>query len=77
MKTEYKGYTIEPTEHLYKNVFMFYPTAQGIDCEFDGERWRSNVQHANTLQEAKDEIDEIMLMAEIDHELYLQERKAY
>lgn len=76
-KIEYRGYTIELTEHLYKTMFMFYPTAAGIDCDFDGERWTSNVSHALTIEDAKEEIDEIMLLAEIDAELYARERKSY
>lgn len=56
----YRGYTIEESEHLYKPCFDFYPTAEGIDCDFDGERYRSNVKSADTLEEAKSEIDEIL-----------------
>ena len=57
---EYRGYTISTTEHLYKAVYMFYPIEEGIDCEYKGDTWRSNVGYANSIKEAKSEIDDII-----------------
>jgi hypothetical protein len=53
MKIQYKGYTIEqetePWAVKYNRNFKFYPTDEGVD---------GNFQHAETLEEAKDEISE-------------------
>jgi hypothetical protein len=56
----YRGYTIEPSVSGYWGGFDFYPTAEGRDEDYDwdGDSWRNcgNVQHAATLDEAKDAI---------------------
>lgn len=56
---EYRGYTIEASEHLYKPCFDYYPTEEGRDCDYNGEKWRSNVKSADTIEEVKFEIDEL------------------
>jgi hypothetical protein len=72
---QYRGYTIIETERLWKTSFMYYKTEQGIDCEFDGERTRSNISFADTLEDAKDEIMEKIAMSMPDHEVQVQSGK--
>lgn len=59
MKIQYKGYTIEqetePWAVKYNRNFKFYPTDEGVD---------GNFQHAETLDEAKDEISERVFLSE-------------
>lgn len=57
---EYRGYTIEPDFVGYK----FWKTSQGIDCEWTGDSWKSNVHHASSIESAKDEIDDIIYETE-------------
>lgn len=50
---EYRGYTIEPD-------YVGYCFWTGdVDCEYDGERWKSNVRGAGSIREAKQLIDDI------------------
>lgn len=62
----YRGYTIEPS-HSPFGGFDFFPTEQGRDddYDYDGERYRycGNVKHASTIEEAKDSIDEEIMMS--------------
>lgn len=65
MKTEYKNYTIEESKCSYTGTpeFMFYKTSQGVDHDYDldGEDYTycGNCKWASTLEDAKDEIDEL------------------
>lgn len=68
MKQEYRGYTIKPDfRNPYSNDpdFMFYKTDEGIqhDADLDGEDYRycGNCKWSPTLEDAKDEIDELIL----------------
>ncbi len=63
---EYKGYTIqEDYRNPYSNKpeFMFYLTEQGVqhDADYDGEQYKycGNCKWADSIEEAKEEIDEI------------------
>lgn len=59
MTTYYKGYTIiedrEPWAVKYDQTFKYFPTESGID--------NGNVKYASTLEEAKDEISEMVFLA--------------
>lgn len=64
---EYRGYTIQmdSTNNPYgKPQFMYYPTDEGIshDADCDGEDFRycGNCRWADTLEDAIDEIYEIV-----------------
>lgn len=70
----YRGYTIEPCEHLYKPAFMYYPTEQGIDAEYD-DGWKSNVRIAGTLEEAKDAIHEKVMTSLPNHKVIVNGRE--
>jgi hypothetical protein len=52
----YKGYTIEKQDYGYG----FYLTESGVDCYYDGDGWRSNVQYASSIDDAKEQIDDII-----------------
>lgn len=78
----YKTYTIEPD---YSRIpynkdpqYMFYPTEQGIDhdADYDGESYRycGNCKWADSIDEAKDSIDEIIMMAQPKHEVRMNDR---
>lgn len=66
-KIFYKGFTIEDDIDHDVNVqrFMFYPTKQGIqhDADGDSEGWRytGNCKWADSIEEAKDQISEIVI----------------
>jgi hypothetical protein len=59
MTTFYKGYSIiedrEPWAVKYDQTFKYFPTEEGID--------NGNVKYASSLEEAKDEISEIVFLA--------------
>ncbi len=57
---QYRGYTIEKAYHGYD----FYKTSQGVDCEWTGDSWKSNVSWANSIDDAKQEIDDIIYETE-------------
>jgi hypothetical protein len=58
MTTTYKGYTIiedqEPWAVKYGQTFKYFPTEEGID--------NANVKYASSLEEAKDEIAELVFL---------------
>lgn len=62
--TEYKNFSIEPSELGYRPCYIFYPTDQGPqdDGEYeDGSfRYTGNCKWADSLSEAKLLIDEIV-----------------
>lgn len=62
----YKSYTIEPSTSPFGG-FDFFPTEQGRDDDYDldGEdlKYCGNVKHASSIDEAKDMIDELIMMA--------------
>ena len=65
---EYKGYTIEEDSNRSLNArmpqFMFYPTSEGIqhdgDSDADGYYYCGNCKWAGSIEEAQEEIDEIL-----------------
>jgi hypothetical protein len=65
--TEYKGYTIEEEYGPYCNKphYIYYPTDEGRQDDYDGdsEGWHycGNAFMAWDLEEAKGDIDEIIL----------------
>lgn len=66
---QYKGFTIQEdfrNPYSSKPEFMFYPTAEGVqhdaDCDQDGYRYCGNCKWASSIEEAKDEISEIVMM---------------
>lgn len=63
--TEYKGYTIEKAYYGYD----FYKTEEGVDCDYDGDSWRTNVKNASSLENAKAEIDDIIYEEEEEKRL--------
>jgi hypothetical protein len=68
---EYEGYTITKGAAF---GYDFYPTAAGTDCEMDSEGgYKSNVRTANSLGEAMDEIDEIIMSKQPNHEVKTNE----
>jgi hypothetical protein len=60
-RIEYRGYTIENAQCPYAYMLHFYKTEVGIDCEFDGDSWSSNVTPTNSIEDAKREIDDLIL----------------
>lgn len=60
MEIQYKNYTIiedqEPWAVKYGQTFKYFPTEEGID--------NANVKYAATLEEAKDEISQIVFLAQ-------------
>ena len=65
---QYRGYTIQHDwRNPYSNTpeFMFYETARGIDhdADYDGESYTycGNCKWAQTIEDAKAEIDDILL----------------
>jgi hypothetical protein len=65
---EYKGYTIEEDfRNPYSSTpeFMFYPTSEGVqhdaDCDEDGYHYAGNCEWRDSIEEAKQEIDELTL----------------
>lgn len=80
----YRGYTIEPdyrNPYSNKPEFMFYPTEQGIDHDYDlvGEYYKycGNCGWADTIEEAKDAIWEKIMMAQPKHKVVLKGRAPY
>lgn len=79
---EYKGYTI--AEDYERNPYnknpeiIFYPTDQGIDhdYDYDNESWRycGNCKWVGSVEEAMDEIDEIVAENEAITELRAEEK---
>lgn len=59
MEIQYKNFTIiedrEPWAVKYGQTFKYFPTESGID--------NGNVKYASTLEEAKDEISEMVFLA--------------
>lgn len=82
---EYKGYTIQEDYRNHYNKepeFMFYPTEQGIqhDADGDSEGWRytGNCKWADSIEEAKDQISEIVMMAAPMHKVLVDHgQRAY
>lgn len=76
----FKGYTIElDYGNPYNRAeFMFFPTEQGAqhDADYDGERYKycGNCEWADSLEEAKDAIDEIIMCAMPYHDVELNGR---
>jgi hypothetical protein len=72
-KIEYRGYTIDEHWELYAQApnFMFYPSDEGIqhDADYDGESYKysGNCQWAESVDEAKDEIDSFLDRDLIDY----------
>ena len=62
MNTEYRGFTIEPDYFGYK----YYNTSYGVDCSYENDGWKSNVQHTETITSAQLEIDDILMQEEAD-----------
>lgn len=68
-KLQYKGYTIqEDHDRIPYNKdpqYMFYPTAQGIQHDADGDsegyHYCGNCKWADSVEDAKDSITEILL----------------
>lgn len=60
----YKGYIIEEEKEPWALHFginyRFYPEG-GIDCDWTGDSWKSNVRSASDIEDAKEQIDEIIL----------------
>jgi hypothetical protein len=64
---EYKGFTIvENFRNPYSNKpeFMFYLTKEGVqhdaDCDGESYRYTGNCKWADSIDEAKSEIDELV-----------------
>jgi hypothetical protein len=63
---QYKSYSItEDHRNPYSNKadFMFYPTSQGVqhDADYDGDyHYTGNCKWADTIEDAKAEIDELL-----------------
>lgn len=55
-KLTYKGFTIEQCYWGFK----YYDSEYGPDVSFTNGRWTSNVQHAETIEEAEWNIDVII-----------------
>lgn len=78
----YKTYTIQPdfrNPYSSKPEFMFYPTADGIshDADYDGENYKytGNCKWADSVEEAKDTIDEIIFSERPDHVVVMNGRE--
>lgn len=58
----YKGYIIEkeqePWAIKFGQNYIFYPES-GIDCSCEDGEWKSNVHGAKSIEDAKNEIDEL------------------
>lgn len=72
MEIQYKGYTIiedrEPWAVKYGQTFKFFPTESGID--------NANVKYAASMEEAKDEISEIVFLATYPQRWAVEHSKA-
>jgi hypothetical protein len=81
MKTEYRTYTIEPDHrnpYAQKPDWMFYPTEEGIqhDADLDGDdmKYCGNCKWASTLEEAQQEIDDLIIESQEKRIQDLEER---
>jgi hypothetical protein len=77
----YKTYTIqEDFRNPYRKEpeYMFYPTEQGIDhdADYDGESFKycGNCKWTDSIDEAKDSIDEIIMEAKPLHKVRMNGR---
>jgi hypothetical protein len=72
-KIEYRGYTIQENDDPYSTIndYIFYPTHEGIqhDADLVGEDYiySGNCQWAESVNEAKDEIDSFLDRDLIDY----------
>jgi hypothetical protein len=75
---QYKGYTIESSLSPFGG-FEYFPTKQGRDDDYDvvdGDyKYCGNVRHADTLEEAKDEISEKIMTSLPAHKVATQNGK--
>jgi hypothetical protein len=82
----YKGYTIE--EDYFINPYskdpsyMFYPTEQGAQHDADGDsegfRYCGNCKWTDSIEDAKDQISEIVMMAAPLHKVLVDHgQRAY
>lgn len=67
LPVEYKGYTIQEREDTYYKgmcPFVLFPTEQGIQHDYDyngsGNTYCGNCKWADSIEEAKEMIDEII-----------------
>jgi hypothetical protein len=66
METTYRNYTIKEDWNYcpYQLFYKFFPTSEGEndDADFDGDSYRycGNGKWANSIQDAKEEIDTIL-----------------
>lgn len=64
---QYKDFTIQEDWQPYasKPEFMFYPTSEGIQHDADGSsegfKYTGNCKWADSIEEAKDQISEIVI----------------
>lgn len=78
----YRGYVIEPTSNGCPfGGYDFYPAAEGKndDADFDGEDFKycGNVGFASSIEDAKDQIFEKIMMAMPQHKVVLNGRDYY
>lgn len=64
LPVEYKGYTIQEDGERYMTGYLLYPTEAGIQHDYDGDsegfHYCGNCKWADSIEEAKDIIDEIV-----------------
>lgn len=72
----YRGHTIEPSHSGHG--YDFFPTQEGRDEDYDwtGDGWRNcgNVGHAMSIEGAKDEIIDKIMMATPQHKVVMNNR---
>jgi hypothetical protein len=66
---KYKGFTIVEDFSSPSQAVMFFPTEQGIDHDWDGERYVGNCKWASCIEEAKDEIMEKIVCSKPLHKV--------
>lgn len=84
-KIQYKGYTIEEdfdrNPYSRKPEFMFYPTEQGAQHDYDGDsegyKYCGNCKWADDLEEAQIQIDELVEMAQAKDMVLLAESMGF
>lgn len=60
----YKGFTIEQIPGGPIGMMQWYDTEAGIDCDWTGDGWHTNVRTASSTEDAIEQIDEEIAVQE-------------
>lgn len=64
----YKGFTIEPITGRPIGMMQWYEIAAGIDCDWTGDGWSTNVRTATSVEDAIEQIDEEIVRQEYEYQ---------